>query len=156
MSRTLLVSVALLFASLLAGAVLLWVGGNDTVEARYESYSEAALANAAAHGMVPDFLPRSASRIVAWRNLDLNIALTEFTYDPADFDAFLRQLPSTPNDGAPVAALPRGSEFDTSNPGKLDRFVVTERDGCTAQLVVNREQRRALYVYNAEPHVVGC
>ena len=155
MSKPLLISLALLVSVLLAGGVLLWIGENDTVEAKYESYQDATSANAAAHGMVPEFLPKSASRIVAWRNIDQNVTLAEFTYDPADFDAFLGQLPSAPRE-APVLPLPKGGELDMSNPGKLARFVVVGRDGCTAHLVVNRDQKRALYAYNTEPHAVGC
>src|SRR5436190_4305242 len=62
--------------------------GGGVVRERFSSYSEAMDKGALIHGMVPAFLPNSATEITAERNIDLDTLTVEFAFG-SDFDSFL-------------------------------------------------------------------
>ena len=64
----------------------------DIVTSEYATYEDAVADNLFNRGWLPHFIPASATDIVTSNNLDLDISMGEFRYDPADADAFLANL----------------------------------------------------------------
>jgi hypothetical protein len=127
---------------------------DSVIRERYSSYSVAVDNGAHVHGMVPDFLPRSATQIVAERDLDSDTLKVEFSFD-GDFDSFLFAK-SKKNMALPMDIL------DGTSLGKVDvdRLQVISSPGyaqeCASHLVVDLKARRAVYIYNLSPHKAGC
>lgn len=124
------------------------------VKEKYSSYHDAMSKEAIAHGMVPDFLPISATEIVAERNIDLDSLEVEFVFG-SDFDGFLsgQKKNSRPLPGR-VFEDTSLSEVDI---GRLQFFSTSGSDQtCASHLVVDTQARRAVYIYNAAPHKAGC
>ena len=127
---------------------------DSVIRERYASYSEAINRKAPIHGMVPDFLPRSATKIIAARDLDSDTLTVEFSFEN-DFDDFLSGQKKN------SMSLPMGildgtflSEVD------IDRLQVISSPGsvqeCTSHLVIDMQARIAVYIYNLAPHKAGC
>jgi hypothetical protein len=128
--------------------------GGEVVQEKYLSHSEAISEGAFIQGMVPSFLPKSATKIIAERNVDLDTLTVDFVFE-SDFDAFLvgKKKTSLP---LPTRVLEKTSLSDIdinelqvfSNPGS-DQV-------CASHLVIDMKMRRAVYIYNVAPHRIGC
>lgn len=146
----------------ISGAALLLLGayflqffiGDGTVLEKYSSYSEAYEREALAHGMIPDFLPKSATRIISERDVESDTLIAEFTYGE-DFDEFVMRS-ATKNMSIPMSVLD-GTSLEEVSADLLRLHTSRERGReCTSHLVVNVEMRQAVYVYNLAPHKAGC
>jgi hypothetical protein len=74
-------SVVALFGACLAVPVLyLWFTWGEREENRYITYAEAS--EAQHRGWLPAALPRSASEIHEWHDLDTNVSFGSFRFDP--------------------------------------------------------------------------
>jgi hypothetical protein len=137
---------AMIFIAVAAIYLLLYFIPSDVVDAAYVNASDAFEKNAIDHGMVPDFLPKSATQILASRNIDLNWTITEFSYSE-DFVEFLEKqkkfkLPSN-------ISIPRlkGGTFDSSNIDSLTYVPCTGEFEDRGALIINMAQRRVIYIY---------
>jgi hypothetical protein len=75
-----LVRFELLFlAVLLVGCDSRW--SDQVSSSQYSSLSEAVGANAVAKGWIPDFLPKSATNIIEWHNVEIDRSRVEFSFD---------------------------------------------------------------------------
>lgn len=127
---------------------------DSVVQERYASYSDAIDKDAHIHGMVPVFLPRSATQIIAERDLDSDTLKVEFVFKN-DFDGFLSEQ-SKKSMILPIGILDRTSLSEVD----IDRLQVISSPGsvqeCTSHLVVDMQARKAVYIYNLAPHIAGC
>lgn len=137
--------VALVVVATFAGLRLRASG--DVVDARYDDHAAALRVQAFEHGMIPDFLPRSAVNIRSVRNIDLNETVVTFGFG-ADFDAFIAHqgASATPSD-ADIAAI-RADLIDVSNRDALAlvRCVATADADSRGRLLIDRARRRAVFV----------
>ena len=70
-------------------AVYLWMAGGEIQENRYDNYSEAR--PSMNRGWLPAGLPRSATQVHEWHNLDTNARFGSFRFDPGEvFEATLQ------------------------------------------------------------------
>lgn len=63
----------------------LWVACGEVQENRYANYAEAR--EAQQRGWLPTMLPRSATEIHEWHDLDTNLCLGSFRFDPSERDS---------------------------------------------------------------------
>jgi hypothetical protein len=92
-------------------AVLIWVSRFDIQENRYATYVEAR--EALDHGWLPTGLPRSATLIHEWHDLDTNRRFGSFRFDPGERST----LEPTLRRGVPAAVrIDRDPSFATTVP----------------------------------------
>lgn len=152
-TKVVLIAAAAVAVIVFAVFVSLVVSSNVIGE-RYSSYSDAVRNEAAAHGMVPDFLPWSATDIVAKRDLDADTLIVEFNYGN-DFNASLLGLRKG-RVSLPIEVL-EATSFGKGDVGTLEVFSNDVAVGrCATHLVVEGQRRRAAYIYNLAPHKAGC
>ena len=120
---------------------------HDTLEAEFRSRHEVATAGFIERGIVPGFLPMSASAIHVDANLDGGGVVVKFDYGP-DFETFLaaqKQLPGI----TPSSLGINGHDRNFSNASELIHIpkISWEQDQSSAgYLLINSRKRRAMYV----------
>lgn len=139
--------VGVLITAALLGFVY-FIPSRDVVEEKYETYADAVNRNALEHGMIPDFLPKSASRIISIRNIDLNIYSCEFSYGD-DFSDFLSSQITKRFTGKQIIRIPEGSDIDLTH---LESVIYVPRVNTPDEysqgvLVINTSQHRALFYF---------
>ena len=71
-------------------AFYLWLTHSEIQENRYDAYFEAR--ESRDRGWLPSALPRSATSIHEWHNLDINLCFGSFRFDPSERVAFESKL----------------------------------------------------------------
>ena len=127
---------------------------DSVVKKKYSSYSEVVDDEAIIHGMAPDFLPRSATKISAVRDLNADTLQVEFSFGN-DFDGFLSEKKKA-RMSWPIAILDETSlsRVDVDRLQVISNF--GSRQECASHLVVDMQTRIAIYIYNFAPHKAGC
>jgi hypothetical protein len=75
-------SVGFLGAAIALFLLSVWFARGDAQENRYANYTEAR--ESQRHGWLPATLPRSATEIHEWHDLDTNVCLGSFRFDPRE------------------------------------------------------------------------
>lgn len=152
--RTILLYVG---SGLIVGFVVLVVGilmqpARDVVEESFETYYQAVNKGALENGLIPDFLPKSATRIIARRNIDLNTTLVEFSYKEEDFAAFLAMQVTAALPDASKVVTPHASEIGLNSNNSITYIpkVNTPDEYSQGELIVNTTQQRALFSYDPD------
>ena len=129
---------------------LWWLVNLDIVTSEYATYADAVDDNLFGRGWLPHFIPGSATDIVTENNLDLDISMGEFRYDPADTDAFLANLRPWQAGRAPTDAyLAHVAEM------KADGYRAWQlENGDGAREDINRGSFWVFFVNAREGHVV--
>jgi hypothetical protein len=144
---TALISIALFLKQFL-------LPNNDIIKQVFPSYSDANLANAFSHGMIPDFLPKSSTQISSERNIDLDTLVVSFNFGN-DFNDFLSKQKKQGN--PPPQSIIEQTPFSDISADRLDYFFWGGiNQMCAAHLIIDRANKRATYIYNLAPHSVGC
>ena len=82
------VSLGVLFAAVFFGAF-------DTVECNYQTREDAVADRLFERGWLPSIIPASSSNIEVSSNLDINTSVCSFSFNPKEFDEFVRTIKNT-------------------------------------------------------------
>ena len=118
----------------------------DTLDVKFRSYQEAATAGVIERGIVPRFLPLSASEIHVEANLDGGGVVVKFAFGP-DFDTFLTKQKQSPG-VTPKSLGINGYDKNFSSASELiyiPNISSTDESGA-GYLLVHPKKRRAMYV----------
>jgi hypothetical protein len=125
-----------------------WEWKDQVVQARYANYAEASRADAISKGWIPDFLPKSATNILEWHNVETDRSRTEFSFDTmTDSEWVTRFFKPAMESQAKLLnrELLQSRGATISLQGTLRFFELSERKGEQGYLAINYEQGRAQY-----------
>jgi hypothetical protein len=121
---------------------------SDEVTEVYANASDAQENDALARGIVPDFLPESATQIISTHYIEARQVFVEFSY-AEDFMDFLvtQKAIKTPPPGLTIPR-PKGGTFDISRSDSLIYIQCANAKGGNSKgsLIVNTVQKRALFI----------
>jgi hypothetical protein len=136
----------LILTVMLVGCDLRW---SDRVSvSQFADVSEAVRANAVAKGWIPDFLPKSATNIIQWHNVEIDRSRVEFSFDAKADRDWIETLFKPVTDSR-VELLSRElleSKGATIRPRRELRFFeLSAPHGEKGYLAINYDQGRAQY-----------
>lgn len=136
----------LLLVMLLVGCDSQW--GNQVSIMKYSNLSEAVSANAVAKGWIPDFLPKSATNIIVWHNVEINRMRVEFSFDTESdgpwFETLFDPVTDSRSDLLKFELLrTRGATVHLR--GDLHFFELSKHPAEQGYLAINHDQSRAQY-----------
>jgi hypothetical protein len=127
-----------------------FISSDNNITIVYADASEAQKKDALAHRMVPGFLPKSATQIIATGNLNTNHMRIEFSYSE-DFTDFLERQKTSNVPKTMSIPKPKRSKIDMSDMDSLIyiRCTDAEQENSKGSLIVNAKQKRALFIFPA-------
>lgn len=115
-TRNVIVSLALLVST------QIWAGiFGDSVSTKFENYQEMEASGIVEQGWLPAFLPKSAINIQEKHDLDTNVVMATFEYDPQDTGSVQENCDLK-------SESKQGSRYACSH-GDSDAFIELRKDG---------------------------